>query len=162
MAEMNMEAYPLLFRWPESEEEKKTAAKMMAETDPWITLGISKEQILKTLDDPLYETYLALAGKEIAGVAVIQLKGACTGYLKSIAVKKAWRHRQVGSRLMDFIEEKIFSVQPNVFLCVSSFNTTARRFYEKRGYEEIGILKNYLVRGYDEVFMRKSLGPVIG
>ena len=156
-----MEPDNLILRAPVNDDERKEAAALMAGTDPWITLGIGWEQVLTTLQDPFYETWLALSGAEIAGVAVIQMKGACTGYLKSIAVKEAWQHKHVGSRLMDLVEEKILAVHTNVFLCVSSFNTSARRFYQKRGYEEVGVLKDYLVKGYDEILMRKSTGPVL-
>ncbi len=150
----------LILRPPVNDAERKEAADLMAGTDPWITLGIGSEQIRATLQDPFYDTWLALGSEEIAGVAVIQMKGACTGYLKSIAVKQAWRHKHVGGRLMDLVEEKIFKVHNNVFLCVSSFNTRARRFYQQRGYEEVGVLKDYLVKGYDEILMRKTAGPI--
>ena len=62
---------------------------------------------------------------------------------------------------MDFVEEQIFSVRPNVFLCVSSFNEEARRFYLRRGYTVVGTLKDYTVKGYDEIFMRKTTGPLL-
>ncbi len=151
----------LILRPPVNDAEREAAADLMAGTDPWITLGIGREQIMATLQDPFYDTWLALSGEEVAGVAVLQMKGVCTGYLKSIAVKQAWRHKHVGSRLMDLVEEKILAVHPNVFLCVSSFNTRARRFYQKRGYVEIGVLKDYLVKGYDEILMRKTEGPIL-
>ncbi len=157
-----MESNILIFRPPANDDERKLAAGIMAGTDPWITLGISEEQIMETLQDPLYETVLAVSGEEIAGVAVLQMQGACTGYLKSIAVKKEWQHKHVGSRLMDFVEAKIFRIHPNVFLCVSSFNTAAHRFYLKRGYRDVGTLHDYLVQGYDEIMMRKTTGPVLG
>ncbi len=144
-----------------TESEILTCASLMAGTDPWITLGIDAAQVEKSLRDPFYESYVAYAGEEIVGVAVIQMQGAFSGYLKSIAVKDTWRSRHVGSRLMDFIEGRIFSIHPNVFLCVSSFNQGARLFYLKRGYRETGILKDYLVRGYDEVMMRKTIGSIL-
>ncbi len=147
---------------PVRDEEIREAAGLMAGTDPWVTLGITTSKVEKSLKDPLYEIYLAVSGREIAGVAVIQMKGACTGYLKSLAVKESWRNRHVGSLLMDFIEQRIFSVHPNVFLCVSSFNEAAKRFYLRRGYTEIGVLRDYLVEGYDELFMRKTKGPLLG
>ncbi|MCD6201393.1 MAG: GNAT family N-acetyltransferase [Bacteroidales bacterium] len=132
----------------------------MAGTDPWITLQITVGQIEETLRDPIYESWVALAGEEIAGVAVIQMKGACTGYLKSIAVSDQWRKKHVGSQIMDFIEQRIFAGHSNVFLCVSSFNEVAKQFYVRRGYREIGVIRNYLAEGYDEIFMRKTTGPV--
>jgi ribosomal protein S18 acetylase RimI-like enzyme len=151
----------LTIRPPAHDKEIREAAGLMAGTDPWITLRITAGELEKNLTDPLYETFLAVSGNEVAGVAVIQMKGSCTGYLKNLAVKENWRNRHVGSLLMDFIEKRIFSVHPNVFLCVSSFNEAAKRFYLRRGYHEIGVLTDYLVEGYDEVFMRKTRGPIL-
>jgi ribosomal protein S18 acetylase RimI-like enzyme len=43
-------------------------------------------------------------------------------------------------------------------LCVSSFNTGAKRLYERLGYEFVGTLTNYLVEGHDELLYRKTSG----
>ena len=43
---------------------------------------------------------------------------------------------------------------------MSSFNTRAQQLYERLGYERIGVLRDYLVRGYDEIFMRKTRMPI--
>lgn len=64
--------------------------------------------------------------------------------------------------MMKFIEKRIFMTSQNVFLCVSSFNKEAQRFYQKQGYKNIGLLKDYIVKGYDEVLMRKTKGPLLG
>jgi RimJ/RimL family protein N-acetyltransferase len=42
---------------------------------------------------------------------------------------------------------------------VSSFNTGAKRLYERLGFSETGILKDYVIRGSDEYLMRKSICP---
>jgi ribosomal protein S18 acetylase RimI-like enzyme len=61
---------------------------------------------------------------------------------------------------MAFAEERIFQEVPNVFLCVSSFNQEAQRFYARLGYEQVGELKDYVVRGHSEFLMRKTIGPL--
>ncbi|HEY0787399.1 MAG TPA: N-acetyltransferase, partial [Thermoanaerobaculia bacterium] len=53
-----------------------------------------------------------------------------------------------------------FRESPNAFLCVSSFNEGAKRLYERSGYEVVGVLRDYLVRSYDEILMRKTIGPI--
>jgi ribosomal protein S18 acetylase RimI-like enzyme len=45
-------------------------------------------------------------------------------------------------------------------MCVSSFNLKAKALYDRLGFETIGILKDYVVKGHDEYLLRKSLGPV--
>jgi len=149
-------------RPPKNDEEIAAAVAILAGSDPWMTLGMKAGEIKKRFYDPMLESFVVLHGREVIGTATIQMKGACTGYIKSLAVKEGWRNQRTGSRLMDFLEEKIFSVLPNVFLCVSSFNGEAKRFYMKRGYEEIGVLKDFTVKGYDEIFMRKTTGPLFG
>ncbi len=144
-----------------TEEERSTCAKIMAGSEPWITLGMSGEHLLNTLNDPLNEVYAAKVKEEIVGTMVVQTRGALTGYLKSIAVKPDRRGRKLGEQMMAFIEKEIFSTCVNLFLCVSSFNQDAQRFYLKLGYEEVGTLKNYLVEGHDEILMRKTIAPIL-
>ena len=63
---------------------------------------------------------------------------------------------------MGFAEQRILQVSPNVFMCVSSFNQSARRLYERLGYEVIGELTDYIVQGHSEFLLRKTLGPLTG
>ena len=144
-----------------SEKEKTTCAEIMAGSEPWTTLGINMDHIMHILDDPLHEVYVACMEDEIVGTMVIHTKGAFSGYLKSIAVKPEWRGKKLGEQMMHYIEKEIFSTQKNLFLCVSSFNLQGQRFYTKLGYEKIGELKDYLVKGHDEILMRKTIAPIL-
>jgi ribosomal protein S18 acetylase RimI-like enzyme len=62
--------------------------------------------------------------------------------------------------LSDYVEERILSETPNVFLSVSSFNKRAQKLYERRGYEVVGELKNYIVPGHSEILLRKTIAPL--
>ncbi len=139
-----------------TEKEKMESAKILASSKPWTVLGISYDQIMITLNDTLNEVFVAYYEYEIIGVIIIQTKGAFSGYLKSIAVKKRWRDKHFGKLMMDFVESTIFLTSKNVFLCVSSFNIKAQQFYLMRDYEIVGTLKNYVAEGYDEILMRKT------
>ena len=46
-----------------------------------------------------------------------------------------------------------------MFICVSSFNPGAQRFYRSLGYETIGELKDFVVRGHSEILLRKTIAP---
>lgn len=46
-----------------------------------------------------------------------------------------------------------------MFLCVSDFNPRARALYERLGYELVGELPDFLVRGQAELLYRKTRGP---
>ena len=140
--------------------ESEACARMMAGSEPWITLERGYDESLEIISDPSREVYLAVIGGEIAGFVVLEMSGAFVGYVKSICVSPKWRGRGVGGRLMSFAEERIFLEAPNVFLCVSGFNEGARRFYERLGYEVVGELRDYIVPGRSEILMRKSIAPL--
>lgn len=143
-------------------QEKQSCADIMAGSDPWITLGIALDQVLETIKDPWNETYVVRLDGEIVGTFILQTRGAFSVYLKSIAIKPELRGRNFGKIIMSYIERMVFPENANLFLCVSSFNTGALKFYEKLGYQKIGVLKDYLVRGYDEILMRKASGSLLG
>lgn len=142
-----------------STEEKIICAGILTNSEPWITLGIDIDQVMMNLNDTLNEVFAVYIKDEIIGTIVIQTKGAFTGYLKNIAVKPDYRGKNLGEFMMKFVEDYILSKSQNVFLCVSSFNANAQKFYLKLGYEIIGVLKNYIVEGHDEILMRKTIGP---
>lgn len=145
----------------EHASEKAACAELLAASEPWTTLGMSSEYLVDTLNDPLNEVFAARIDGEIVGTMVVQTRGAFKGYLKSIAVKPELRGRLLGKWMMSYLEEQIFATSPNLFLCVSSFNTRAHNFYLKLGYEQVGVLTDYLVKGHHEILMRKSTGPIL-
>jgi ribosomal protein S18 acetylase RimI-like enzyme len=144
-----------------SEREKTACAEILAGSETWITLGIPMDYIMNMLNDPLYEVFAAYVKDEIVGTIVIHIKGAFSGYMKSIALKPEWRGKKLGEQIIEFIEKEIFASYKNLFLCVSSFNKDEQQFYIKLGYEQIGVLKDYLVDGHDEILMRKTVSPIL-
>lgn len=145
----------------DSQRERESCARIMAESDPWLTLGIGYQRALAILSQPGRELYVACVDGDVAGFALISLQGVLSGYLQTIGVAGTHRGRGVGARLLGHIEERIFRERPNVFLFVSSFNEGARRFYAAHGYEEIGEVKDFLVAGHGEWLMRKTRGPLL-
>ena len=156
-----MKDLKLIIRRVSTDSEKKACAELMASSEPWTTLGISMDHIMDTLNDPLHEVHAAYIEEEIVGTIVIHAPGSFSAYLKNITVKPEWRGQKLGEKMMEFIENEVFSTYKNLFLCVSSFNKDAQRFYRKMGYEKIGELKDYLVEGHDEILMRKSIAPIV-
>jgi ribosomal protein S18 acetylase RimI-like enzyme len=88
------------------------------------------------------------------------MQGAFVGYLQSVCVAPQWRGKGLGSELMDYVEKRILSETPNVFICVSSFNERVEKLYERRGYEVVGELKNWIVPGHSEILLRKTIAPL--
>ena len=145
-----------------SDADVDWGARVMAASEPWLTLGRGFEASRAALSDGSKERYLAQAGGGRAGFLVLNMKGAFVGYIQTVCVAPEWRGRGIGTLLVRFAEERVFRDAPNVFLCVSSFNADARRLYERLGYALVGELTDYLVRGHSELLMRKTLGPLTG
>jgi len=141
-------------------DEAGECARMMAASEPWITLRRDRAAALAVLTDPQRETYGAFRDGRLAGFVVLVMRGAFIGYIQSVCVAPGLRGQGIGGRLMRFAEERILRETPNVFLCVSSFNPDARRLYERLGYEVVGELRDYIVAGHAEILMRKSTGPL--
>jgi ribosomal protein S18 acetylase RimI-like enzyme len=143
---------------PANESERDLAAALLAGSEPWITLGITARQCEKTCHDPEYLVYIAYLGDEPAGTVILDPRGlAGSPYLKSIAVYPKFRGRGVGSSILSFSEDLFRSESKHFFLCVSSFNQGARKFYERHGYKVIGELKDYIIEGASEILMYKHL-----
>jgi ribosomal protein S18 acetylase RimI-like enzyme len=80
-------------------------------------------------------------------------------YLELFAVADWTRGKGLGKRLLEYVESVVFARARNLFACVSDFNTQARAFYQKHGYQEIGPLPNLLIPGSAEILLRKTTGP---
>lgn len=150
---------PAAIRPLAGEAEARTCARLMASTEPWITLRRTERQSLVVVSDPTCETHVLVEGDTVLGFVVLTLHGAFRGYIRSICVRADRRGAGLGSRLLAWAEERIFRESPNVFMCVSTFNRDAARLYERRGYAVVGELTDFLVRGHGEILLRKTRGP---
>lgn len=139
--------------------DREACARMMSETDPWITLGRSYERCLAAVSDPARELYVARVGNAVTGFILLTMKGQFPGYITSVCVAASVRGSGLGTQLVAFAEERIHRESPNVFLCVSSFNPGARRLYERLGFEYVGTLTDFLIEEHDELLFRKTIGP---
>ena len=140
--------------------EVETCARMMAASEPWITLQRDYAASLRNLSTTEKEIHVAVREAEILGFIVLNLHGGFVGYIQSICVAPQWRGRAVGRALVAFAEERVFKEFPNMFICVSSFNHGAQRFYRSLGYEVVGELKDYVVDGHSEILLRKTIGSL--
>jgi ribosomal protein S18 acetylase RimI-like enzyme len=140
-------------------EDAAACARLMAGSEPWLTLGRSYERALQIIADPTREVTVAVRDGAVIGFVIVCMTGAFVGYIQTVAVAPEERGRGLGARLVAHAEARIFRESPNVFLCVSTFNDGARRLYERLGYVEVGELTDYLVRGHGEVLLRKTRGP---
>jgi [ribosomal protein S18]-alanine N-acetyltransferase len=138
-----------------SRQDAEACARMMACSEPWVTLGRTYEASLSIVQDSTRETYIARADGTVAGFLIICMTGAFVGYIQTVCIHPDYRGRGLGSRLVVFAEERILSEVPNVFMCVSSFNHDARRLYERLGYQVVGELTDYIVAGHSEILLQE-------
>ena len=138
------------------------SAKMMSESDPWITLGMDFTQCLKAFEGHCKEIYVIETPNEIAGFVIIQTCGTFSGYIQTICINEANRGRGLGKKLLQYCEERILKFSPNVFICVSSFNKGAIKLYHEFGFKLVGELDNFVKEGFTELLLRKTVGPRVG
>jgi [ribosomal protein S18]-alanine N-acetyltransferase len=137
--------------------ERLWCARLMASSEPWITLGRGEDACRAASVDPDYVVLVARRGGAPLGFARLHPRGvAGSPYLASIAVDSAARSRGIGAALLEAAEKR-FAGARWMFLCVSSFNTRARALYERRGYRTVGDLPDYVVDGFGEILMVKRL-----
>ena len=143
---------------PASESEREWAAQLMAGSEPWLTLGRGIESCRAVCQRPGYLLHVARQAGAPRGFILLHPRGvAGSPYVASIAVAAAARGQAIGARLLDFAEESCRPAARYIFLCVSSFNTRAQQFYERRGYETVGELADYVIDGASEILMHKRL-----
>lgn len=145
-----------------STTDAQWAARTMADSEPWLTLGTGYERSLALFGNESRERYVAQVGGESAGFLVVSMQGAFVGYVQLLGVAAKFRGQGVGRALIEFAEQRIFRETPNVFICVSDFNSQARAFYARLGYEVVGELKDFIVAGHSEFLLRKTIGPIRG
>lgn len=134
----------------------------MSGTDPWITLEIDYDLCLTAFEGSFREVHIVTDCGQIAGFAILQLSGSFSGYIQTICVSEEYRGRGIGSALLSYCEERILKISPNIFICVSSFNTRARNLYESFGFNLVGELDNFIKEGFSELLLRKTVGPRVG
>ena len=144
----------------DGEAQERDCAALMAASDPWLTLGYGFEDLLRTVRLPGRERYVAHVDGQFAGFLLLNLHGTFAGYIQTIGLAPQCRGSGLGAQLVAFAEQRIFRDHQNVFLCVSSFNHAARRFYQRLGYAQVGELTEFLVAGHSELLLRKTIGPL--
>ena len=138
-------------------EEYEWCARVMSESEPWITLDRDLEGCRTAVTRPGTELFVARDRSQPVGFILVAPFGmAGSPYIASIAVAAHARGQGMGSELLRFAEER-FAASGHIFLLVSSFNHSAERLYRRHGYEFVGELKGYVVTGHSELILHKRL-----
>ena len=141
---------------PLLEADLPRCAAFMAAQDPWKALGIGVDRCMSGIRGAHLDRYGLYLDDKIVGLAVVHPTGFVSSpYLAVLAVAAAHTGRGFGSRLLEHVEQEAFRDRRNLFLCVTSFNERAQRFYRARGYQQIGVIQDFFKPGVDELIMRK-------
>jgi len=132
-------------------------ARLMAGSEPWITLRRDLHGCRAALRRPGSELFVARERGRAAGFILIHRHG-CAGspYIASVAVAEGARGKGIGTQLVAFAERQMTG-RRFIFLCVSSFNQRAQELYSRLGYRRVGEIPDYVVEGHSEILLCKKL-----
>jgi len=105
------------------------------------SMAYSEDTLRSTLNSSSEEIYVAVYQEEIAGYIIFS-KVFDEAELIKIAVNTLYRNKGIGALLMEKMIEKAGD-EAVYFLEVRSSNQSAIRLYEKYGFAEAGLRKNY-------------------
>jgi ribosomal-protein-alanine N-acetyltransferase len=144
-----------------TDADREWAARLMASSEPWITLGRSLAGSAEYLAAaPDAELFIARERGGPLGFLFLRPRGlASSPYIASLAVAPAQRGRGVGTAMLRFAETRYSPAARHIFLCVSAFNEDARRLYARIGYSQVGEVPDYIVDGTSELILHKRLAP---
>ena len=139
-------------------DDREWAAEVMAESDPWITLGRDLAACRRVCLNMDYQVFVARREQHRLGFALAHRRGVVgSPYLATLAVASEHRGYGIGTRLLRFVEQHYRPEARHLFICVSSFNPRARRLYERVGYTPVGEIQDYFIDGASELLMHKRL-----
>jgi ribosomal protein S18 acetylase RimI-like enzyme len=139
--------------------EHDWCARLMASSEPWITLQRDFEACRKVLSRPGTDLFAARdeSRGDLVGFVLVAPYGlAGSPYISSIAVAPVDQGKGIGSQLIKFAEQR-YRERTHLFLLVSSFNLRAQQFYRRHGFESVGELKDYIVPHHSELIFHKRI-----
>ena len=142
---------------PAAGGDQEWCARLMASSEPWITLGRDLRGCELALRVPGRELFVARErGRPVGFVLTAPHGFASSPYIVSLAVTSDDRSRGVGAALLEFAEHH-FAGRKHLFLLCSSFNKRAQKFYRAHGYNFVGELKGYVVPQHNEYIFVKRI-----
>ena len=141
---------------PAAGGDHEWCARLMASSEPWITLGRDLRGCDVALRVPGRELFVARdRGRQVGFILMAPYGFAASPYIATLAVASDDRSRGVGAALLEFAEHH-FAGRKHLFLLCSSFNKRGQKFYRAHGYYFVGELKGYVVPQHDEyIFMKR-------
>jgi [ribosomal protein S18]-alanine N-acetyltransferase len=132
----------------------------LAAMPPWSVIGWPAARLAAAFrrEVPSVRRFELVVGDELAGIAAIQTPFLHGPYLQILAILPEFQGRYLGSAILEWMErEARLQEARQLWLCVTTYNTHARAFYERFGFEEAAVLDKLATEVSDEVLMRKRL-----
>lgn len=146
-----------------AQEDAAPVARWMAQIDPWVRYGANPERVQGRLEKGIAEGDVVLTvdvdGAKGRGLAFCALTGMFdrSPYLRWLAIHPDHSGAGIGAALLTAVEDAVKPYDRDLFLLAADFNTGARRFYERQGYQQMAVLPDYVVAGVAEVLYWKRL-----
>jgi diamine N-acetyltransferase len=125
---------------------------------PWSVMNYPADamaRFLSTADGCVSRYAIEIGGEQLGALSVRSpwLKGP---YLELLALLPVAQGQGIGSSILTWFEQEVLEHgSRNLWVCASSFNTRALRFYERHGFEQAATLPGLVVDGYGEILLRK-------
>lgn len=133
-----------------TESQVEAVARLEAQvfSTPW-----SKQALMDTLLEEHILFYTALADEDVAGYCGIYL-AVDEGEITNVAVAPPFRRHKVAQELLEKTMAKAYEKGARkIFLEVRSQNEPAIRLYQKAGFYQIGVRKNYYQKPQDDALV---------
>ncbi len=152
---------PIAIR-PGTPKDFDQLAKIISSSAAWTCYGIDYNKALTLIEYMQDTVYVAELNNQLTGFITFRTEGVGNigAYIRMLAVDSAFRGQKIGAQLIDYVGKIAVQNIPNLFLICSIDNVRAQTFYERNGFEQIGIIKDLVVTGHDEIFYRKCLGTL--
>ncbi len=133
-------------------------AEAIVAMPPWSVMRYSADALARFLAAPDggVSRYLLQIRSEEAGAVSVRFPWLKGPYLELLAILPAFQGQGIGSALLGWFEQEGMRLGArNLWVCASSFNTEALRFYGRHGFHPAATLSGLVADGYDEILLRK-------
>ncbi len=114
------------------------------------------EPTFSKLEDPHYKKFLYVEDGEIRGIIILEIP-YLTLKIYNLYVDKEFRGEGIGTRLIKFAEKYCKENELHgIRVGTAPDNKKAQEFYQKKGFERTGKVKNYNIEGETTIFFYKS------
>jgi GNAT superfamily N-acetyltransferase len=135
----------------------RLAAAIVA-IEPWSVMAYPAERLAAFLagQNQSLSRYCVRVENAEAGVVAVRSPWLKGPYLELLALLPPAQNRGIGSRIMAWFEESALEQEArNLWVCASSFNARALRFYARHGFAPVASLPGLVADGYVEILLRK-------